>query len=88
MYESSIKNRCKYFSHFLKVELCQPFKVRVIENFTSSPYENLHLNLQKNMIVTVFGMKTNGKWFGQFGNSINSKMGWFPFNRVEQLNSD
>jgi len=40
------------------------------------------------MIIVVFAKNTDGKWFGQCGNNKSSKMGWFPFNRVEKICMD
>lgn len=63
-------------------EIKCPFKAKVIEDFTPSPYEHSCITLRKGQIVTVLEMQTMGKWFGQ----LEEKKGLFPFNRVEIIN--
>lgn len=64
-----------------------PFDVRVIEDYTPSPYEKSHIALKKGQLVTVLEMKSIGKWFGQTYASEDklelAKKGLFPFNRVQ-----
>lgn len=60
-----------------------PFKAKVIDNYTPSPYEHSHIALRKGQLVTVLEMKSMGKWFGECLD--NGKKGLFPFNRVEIL---
>lgn len=60
-----------------------PFNVRVIEDYTPSPYEHSCISLKKGQIVTVLEMRSMGKWFGQC--QTDGKKGLFPFNRVEIL---
>lgn len=66
-----------------------PFKARVIEDYTPSPYETSHIALKKGQHVTVLEMKSIGKWYGQThasdGKVEFGKKGLFPFNRVEIL---
>lgn len=69
-----------------------PFKARVIEDYTPSPYETSHIALKKGQHVTVLEMKSIGKWLGQTYSPDSNQMdfgkkGLFPFNRVEILKS-
>lgn len=67
-----------------EAESNKPFNVRVIEDYTPSPYEKGYIALRKGQVVRVLEMKSEGKWFGQVvGN--DDKKGLFPFNRVEML---
>jgi proto-oncogene C-crk len=65
----------------------QEFRARVVEDYTPSPYEHSHLSLRKGQIITVLEMKSEGKWLGQYINSVDCKRGLFPFNRVEIIDS-
>ena len=64
-----------------------PFDVRVVEDYTPSPYEKSHIALKRGQLVTVLEMKSIGKWYGQTysadGKVEFGKKGLFPFNRVE-----
>lgn len=62
-----------------------PFKAKVIEDYTPSPYEHSHIALRKGQIVTVLEMKSIGKWLGIL--DYDGKRGLFPFNRVEIINN-
>ena len=68
---------------YLPQALTCPFKAKVIDNYTPSPYEHSHIALRKGQLVTVLEMKSMGKWFGECLD--NGKKGLFPFNRVEVL---
>ncbi len=61
-----------------------PFKAKVVEDYTPSPYEHSHIALRKGQIVTVLEMKSMGKWLGVL--EFDGKKGLFPFNRVEIIN--
>jgi len=63
-----------------------PFKAKVIEDYTPSPYEHSHIALRKGQIVTVIEMKSIGKWLGIL--DYDGKKGLFPFNRVEIINDE
>ena len=60
-----------------------PFKVRVIEDYTPSPYEHSCISIKKGQVITVLETKSMGKWYGQL--ESDGRKGLFPFNRVEKL---
>lgn len=62
-------------------EMSCPFRAKVVENYTPSPYEHSHIALKRGQMVTVLEMRSMGKWFGELNES--GKKGLFPFNRVE-----
>lgn len=64
-----------------------PFRAKVVEDYTPSPYEKSHVALKKGQTVTVLEMQSIGKWYGQVhgadGKIEFDRKGLFPFNRVE-----
>ena len=60
-----------------------PFEAEVIQDYTPSPYDNSHMPLKKGQIVKVTKAEQVGMWYGE----LNNQKGFFPFNRVQIVNS-
>jgi len=60
-----------------------PFEAEVIQDYTPSPYDNSHMPLKKGQIVKVTKAEQVGMWFGE----LNNQKGFFPFNRVQIVNT-